>query len=124
MADRVWATADWSELGRIIASALLLEGHVNDSGCGIIGGSQVLHSTLAFFAEHLGASAAERYPRPAVDERRMALLEKLVTRPQGERTSVCLPWAVLELLGPSPPLVRVRLQGARRLKSVQHLRVW
>ena len=46
---------------------------------------QVLHSTLAFFAEHLGASAAERYPRPAIDERRMALLEKLVT-PSGERS--------------------------------------
>ena len=44
---------------------------------------QVLRSTLAFFAEHLGASAAERYPRPAIDDRRMAALEKLIT-PSGK----------------------------------------
>ena len=43
----------------------------------------MLRSTLAFFAEHLGASAAERYPRPAIDDRRMASLEKMVT-PSGQ----------------------------------------
>ena len=41
--------------------------------------TQVLRSTLAFFGEHLGASAAERYPRPAIDERRLASLEKMIT---------------------------------------------
>ena len=46
--------------------------------------AQVLRSTLAFFAEHLGASAAERYPRPAIDERRMASIEKMIT-PSGVR---------------------------------------
>jgi len=39
----------------------------------------VLRSTLAFFGEHLGASAAERYPRPAIDERRLASVEKMIT---------------------------------------------
>ena len=44
---------------------------------------QVFRSTLAFFERHLGASASERYPRPAIDERRMKVLNKLV-EPRGE----------------------------------------
>ena len=50
---------------------------------------QVFRSTLAFFERRLGASASERYPRPAIDERRMKVLNKLV-EPRGE-TSYCTP---------------------------------
>ena len=46
---------------------------------------QVFRSTLAFFERRLGASASERYPRPAIDERRMKVLNKLV-EPRGELT--------------------------------------
>ncbi len=42
----------------------------------------MFRSTLAFFDQHLGASASERYPRPAIDERRMKVLNKLV-EPRG-----------------------------------------
>ena len=45
--------------------------------------TQAFRSTLAFFERHLGASASERYPRPAIDERRMKVLNKLV-EPRGE----------------------------------------
>ncbi len=44
--------------------------------------AQVFRSTLAFLERHLGASASERYPRPAIDERRMKVLNKLV-EPRG-----------------------------------------
>ncbi len=50
---------------------------------------QVFRSTLAFFERRLGASASERYPRPAIDERRMKVLNKLV-EPRGELMSVIL----------------------------------
>ena len=57
---------------------------------------QVFRSTLAFFERHLGASASERYPRPAIDERRMKVLNKLV-EPRGEpiRQSLLWPCCVL-----------------------------
>ena len=43
----------------------------------------MFRSTLAFFERHLGAAASERFPRPAIDERRMTVLNKLV-EPRGE----------------------------------------